>query len=237
MTKCLPFTGLRFEVTAVNLTKQRPPICYIIGAGELYPDTPIPVLRAEDLLICADAGYRTALALGLTPDLVIGDFDSLGEPPLEGEVVRLPVEKDVTDTEAALLLAERRGYRTAVLFGCTGGRPDHTYAAEQLVVGAAARSLRVFLIGSGFAAFAICRETARFSPEASGTLSVFAPDGVAAGVTLSGLKYPLLDATLTPSVPLGVSNSFLGEPASVSVKSGTLLLFAELRALPYLSFS
>ncbi len=216
--------------------RKHPPICYIIGAGE-WGDTPAPVLRASDLLICADAGYRTALRLGLGPDLVIGDFDSLGELPREGEVVRLPVEKDITDTEAALLEAERRGYRTAVLLGCTGGRPDHTYAAEQLLVGAASRSLRVFLVGSGFAAFAIRRETARFSSEARGTLSVFAPDGAARGVTLEGLKYPLSGATLTPGVPLGVSNAFLGIPASVSVDDGTLLLFTELPSLRTLSFS
>ncbi len=216
--------------------ESRPPICFILGAGD--PPSIAPALLPIDLLICADGGYAAARRLGMAPSVLIGDFDSLGEPPLgDHELIRLPVEKDVTDTEAALLEGEKRGYRTFVLLGCTGGRPDHTYAAEQLLHGAASRGLRVFLIGASYTAFALSSESVSFSPEAVGTVSVFAAGGEARGVTLSGLKYPLTDATLSPLVPLGVSNAFLsGVPSRISVGDGVLLVFTETENLRYASF-
>ncbi len=214
----------------------RPPVCFIIGAGDCISDA--PRLLTGDLLICADGGYLTARRLGLSPSLLIGDFDSLGEPPTDLEaVVRLPVEKDITDTEAAMREGERRGYRTFVLLGCTGGRPDHTYAAEQLLVGASLRGVRAFLVGESYTAFAVSDGSASFAAGASGTVSVFAARGEASGVTLRGLKYPLSSASLTPDAPLGVSNAFLPRvSARIEVASGSLLVFTLTENLIYLDF-
>lgn len=199
--------------------------CYIFGAGA-FNGAP-PVLSDGDLLIAADAGLLTLRRLGLTPDLVIGDFDSLGSVPDCPDVIRLPVVKDETDTAAALREGERRGYRRFVLLGCTGGRPDHTYANQQILAGLAERGIRAFLPGDGYTAFAISCETAFFPAGCRGILSVFCVSGEARGVTECGLQYSLHDANLSDGIPLGVSNRFTGEPSSVAVREGTLLLFAE----------
>ena len=199
---------------------------YIFGAGEYTGGA--PKLNDGDFVICADAGYLTAQRLGLRVDLAIGDFDSLGyEPELCEEVVTLPVEKDITDAEAAILAAEEMGAETIVLLGCTGGRPDHTLAAQQLLAAAAERGKRPYLVGDGFVAYALHGGAVRFSEKAVGTLSVFAVGGVASGVTVKGAKYELEGAELSPSAPLGVSNSFVGRGGFISLQGGTLLLFVE----------
>lgn len=199
---------------------------YIFGAGEYTQGA--PELKNGDFVICADAGYLTAQRLGLRVDLAIGDFDSLGyEPELCEEVVTLPVEKDITDAEAAILAAEEMGAETIVLLGCTGGRPDHTLAAQQLLAAAAERGKRPYLVGDGFVAYALHGGSVRFSEKAVGTLSIFAVGGVASGVTVKGAKYELEGAELSPSAPLGVSNSFVGRGVFISLQGGTLLLFVE----------
>ena len=202
-------------------------IAYIFGAGEYVGPAPKP--KTDDLVICADGGYLTAKRLGLRVDLAIGDFDSLGYAPelSDGRVVRLPVEKDVTDAEAAILAAEERGAESIVLLGCTGGRPDHTLAAQQLLAAVALRGGRAYLVGDGFVAYALHNGAVRFSEKAEGTLSVFAVGGIAKGVSIKGAKYTLENADLSPTAPLGVSNSFVGAGGFISVDEGTLLIFAE----------
>ena len=104
-------------------------ICCIIGAcgpGEiLVPD------RERTLVIAADGGLRYLEEQAITPDLVVGDFDSLGRVPEGGNILRHPVEKDDTDTMLAVKLGLAQGCDTFLLYGCTGGRPDHTYANYQ----------------------------------------------------------------------------------------------------------
>ena len=205
--------------------------CWIFGGGEFDPACPhIPV--PGDLLIAADSGLELASRLGLTPDLIVGDFDSLGRAPTGDNVVRLPVEKDVTDAAAAVGLGRERGYSRFAFVGCTGGRPDHTFAAYQLLAELAGRGEVGLLFGDGFTVTAVKDGSLVFPALSGGTLSVFAVGGDASGVTISGAFYPLSGATLTPTFPLGVSNSFIGQPVTVEVKHGTLLVFAEGYPIP-----
>ena len=210
---------------------ERAPICWIVGAGEYDPELHVAT-SASDLVIAADRGLENARQMGLSPSLLVGDFDSLGWIPDGENVVRLPVEKDVTDTAAAVAEGIKRGYTRFLLLGCTGGRPDHTYAAYQLLADLAAGGNFGVLIGDGFTVTALSDGSLCFPPEEKGTLSVFAVGGPAAGVDLSGVFYPLTDGTLDPTFPLGVSNSFVGKPVSVTVRRGTLLIFAEGAWLP-----
>ena len=201
-------------------------VCYIVGAMPLEPElTPRP--RAGDLVIAADGGYASLRARGVAPDLVVGDFDSLGSVPDHPNTVRLPREKDDTDTCHAMNLALDRGYTRFLLLGGVGGRLDHTVANLQLLAGLAARGARGILAGDGQAATVIANGSFDFPKSMSGYCSVFCQGAAASGVRLEGLKYPLEDAQLTASVPLGVSNEFLGVPARVSVREGALLLVWE----------
>ncbi len=198
-------------------------ICYIIGAGEL------PLLHInrekEHIVIAADGGLA---ALGeIKPDIVVGDFDSLGFVPQYDNTVVLPVEKDITDMHCAVDIGFKKGYKTFVIYGGTGGRPDHTFANYALISYVAEQGGRAYLIGDGFITVGIKNGSFRLSGKTEGTVSVFAAGKDAKGVTITGLKYPLCNHTLTFSHPLGVSNCFVGKEAEISVKEGTLLIFFE----------
>lgn len=201
----------------------RVPVCFLVGAGPTDPGLSLSP-RPGDLLIAADGGLPAVEGMGLTPDLVVGDFDSLGQCPDHPNTVVLPREKDVTDMHAAIDLGLERGYTRFVLYGGTGGRLAHTLANLQLLDRLAQRGCQGFLVGGGTVATAVHNGALDFPPSLSGYLSVFCSGAPAQGVTLQGLKYELTDAQLTPDFPLGVSNEFTGAAARVSVENGTLLV-------------
>lgn len=196
-------------------------ICYIYGAGRGFsPFSP----RPGDLVIAADGGLDALARAGVAPDLIIGDFDSLGRIPEGENVVRLPAEKDDTDMLFAVRLGLGRGYARFVLLGGAGGRAAHSVANMQALAFIAARGGRGRLVGEGWECTVIENGALGFGAASRGYVSVFAFGGPAEGVTLRGLKYPLEDARLTPELPLGVSNEFTGSPASVEVGRGRLLV-------------
>ena len=198
-------------------------ICYIVGAMPVEPELAAqPGLN--DLIIAADGGYATLRALGVTPHLVVGDFDSLGSVPDHPAVHRLPCEKDDTDIGYALKVALERGFTRFILLGGMGGRMDHTIANLQLLHYLSLHGAVGILAGSGQAATVITNGSFPFPETMSGYCSVFAWGGPARGVTLEGLKYSLSGAQLDAHFPLGVSNEFLGVPARVCVEDGSLLL-------------
>lgn len=202
-------------------------ICYIVGAMSLTPDLrPYPV--QGDYVIAADRGFDSLVAYGVRPDLAVGDFDSLGHRPNHPNVIQLPAEKDDTDMVFALRKGLELGYRRFVLLGGVGGRLEHTLGNLQLLDWLACQGGQGFLAGEKTAATCI-RDgmSVAFPPSMTGYLSVLCNSGRAEGVDLTGLKYPLNGYTLTGSFPLGVSNQFLGQEASVSVKQGSLLLIWE----------
>ena len=107
------------------------PTCYVVGAGDFTPRGFAP--GPGDLVVAADGGYRALYSLGYTPDLLLGDFDSLGDVPLPADlpVLRFPVRKDDTDAGLALRHGLDLGFRDFALYGCAGGRVDHLLANFQ----------------------------------------------------------------------------------------------------------
>ena len=191
--------------------------------GAMEPGKMAPITE-RGLLLAADGGLEHLRRRGLVPDLIVGDFDSLGRVPEGDNIIRHPVEKDDTDTLLAIKTGLARGYRSFVLYGCLGGRLDHTYANLQALSFLADQGASGWLLGQGMAATVIRNSRLDFAPGHKGTVSVFCPGGEARGVTLTGLYYPLRDAVLTSAFPLGVSNQFTGEAASVAVEEGSLLV-------------
>jgi thiamine pyrophosphokinase len=175
-----------------------------------------------DFVIAADGGLLHTQKLGLQPDLILGDFDSLGYIP-NGATVH-PAEKDDTDAMLAVRQGLQRGYREFRLYGCLDGpRLDHTVAALQTLLFLSGHGAQGALIGLHFIATVVTNGTLRFSAGSSGILSLFCLGPDAAGVRLTGLKYPMEDGVLTAGFPLGVSNQFTGEAAEITVKSGSLI--------------
>jgi len=199
--------------------------CYIFGAMEL--DCPIIKPCKGDLIIAADKGYETLKRIGISPDLAVGDFDSLNMIPEDVKVLRHPIEKDDTDTALAVEAGIGRGYRRFMIYGCTGGRPDHTYANMQMLSSMAKRGLKAYLFGSGYTVFALKDGKVTFSERKCGTVSVFSITDRSVGVWEKGLKYTLDDDVLTNDTPLGVSNEFIGEKSEIGVKNGILLIMCE----------
>ena len=177
-----------------------------------------------DLLICADAGYRAARAHGLTPQLTIGDFDSLGFAPQEGEVLCLPVEKDDTDLVVCLREGRKRGYRHFVVAGCLGGRFDHTLASLQCAADGALRGESIWLCDGQNRVTVLAPGEHRIPRVKGRKLSLLAYSETVAGLTLTGTAWELSDAVLTSRWPLGCSNEWRGDAAKLSFREGLLVL-------------
>ena len=180
-------------------------------------------LAQDDYIIAADGGVAHTSALGLTPHVILGDFDSLGYTP-EGANV-FPVEKDDTDAILAARKGLELGYREFIFYGSLDGkRLDHTIANFQSLQFLADRGATGYLVGNDYIVTVIRQETLEFSAESDGILSLFCLGPDAEGVTLENLHYPLRDGRLTSGFPLGVSNHFTGKPARITVKKGSLLV-------------
>ena len=190
------------------------------AAGFDFPAEPI---KSEDLVIAADGGLKHTESLGLIPDVILGDFDSLGFVPEGAEV--FPVEKDDTDAMLAIRYGLDRECRHFVIYGgLDGERLDHTLANFQALQYLADRNAVGYLVGKKYLVTVVKDGKLSFPAEAKGILSVFCLGPEATGVTLSGLKYPLENGALSSGFPLGVSNHFVGEKSSISVKNGGLLV-------------
>ena len=195
----------------------------IFGAGEYHGE--LLSLTKDAFVIAADGGLLHTKAHGVTVDLAVGDFDSLGTLPEGVETIRFPVMKDDTDMALAVNEGLARGCDTFFLFGGMGGRLDHTLANMALVLSLAQKGVSAYLVGKEGVLTAITSgDELVFSKDCKGILSVFAADEVAEGVTIAGLLYPLEQGTLQNSRALGVSNHFRGQVAKVSVEKGNLFL-------------
>ena len=179
-------------------------------------------IGAEDLIIAADGGLRHTEALGLTPDVILGDFDSLGFTPAGANV--FPVEKDDTDAMLAARKGLDLGFRDFVFYGSLDGpRLDHTIANFQTLQFLADRGATGYLVGRDYLVTVIREGRLVFPAEAEGIISLFCLGADAKGVTLTGLHYPLTDGTITSGFPLAVSNHFTGQAAEIAVREGSLL--------------
>ena len=198
--------------------------CYIFAAGDFNGNIDI---SDGDFIIAADAGYLHLKKLEITPDLLVGDFDSLEAIPKCKEILRFKPEKDLTDTTIAVSQAVKRGYRKIIICGALGGkRPEHSLANLQTAAELAKNGMEIYLTDGVNVIRVIHNSKIEFDENNSGYISVFSLTEKSRGVTLSGLKYPLNDAILSYCVPLGVSNEFIkGTKSTVSVSDGTLAVF------------
>ncbi len=213
--------------------------CVIVSAGDFVPvDLD---LNDGDFLIACDAGFLNVQKLGLLPDLIIGDFDSLSETGSLGlsalreieeadpsRVMRLDVMKDDTDTIKAVKVGLSKGYTKFYIYGALGGkRVDHTIANIQTLTFIKHNGGKGYIMEHNRVLMIAENETVRFHAGNTGYISVFSLSEVSKGVTLKGLMYNLDKGELRSDFPLGVSNEFIiDEEAEITVEEGTLLITA-----------
>ncbi len=187
------------------------------------------LLLPQDVIYCADGGARHALALGLLPALVIGDMDSLGKEhwkQLEQAGVQFelyPRDKDETDLELALRRALEMKPESILILGLLGGRLDQTLGNLSLLSDPALADLEL-RADDGVEEVIFCRSQVQIKGQSGDLVSLLPWGGAVAGIHTQGLKWALSDETLYPHKTRGVSNQMLGEAASVSIRSGLLLI-------------
>lgn len=198
--------------------------CYIICAGE---GEEICINKNEgDFVIAVDAGFNKCKKNGITPDLIIGDFDSLGFIPEEKNVITMPVRKDDTDTFAAVKVGLKKGFERFIFYAASGGiRPEHTYANMSLLAYISKKGKYAFMDCSSYTITAVTDGKIMFPDKMKGDISVFSFDNESHGVTEKGLEYSLDNVVMYNTTVTGISNSFTGRNSSIEVKSGTLIIY------------
>jgi thiamine pyrophosphokinase len=179
--------------------------------------------RRADNIVAADGGANAALRAGIRPDIVIGDLDSIlpGTRKKIGDAHIIHIERqDNTDLEKALDYISGAGPSDVVIAGATGGRIDFTLG-NLSVFWNYTRSLAITFAGDGWEAFPVDRRRTLKAPR--GTTVSLIPFGTCSGITLTGLLYPLKDATMRTG-EIGVSNVVKNSSFSVTVRKGNMLV-------------
>lgn len=199
--------------------------CVIITS---YIEGILPDLMEDydpDLILCADGGYDHARRAGITPDYLIGDFDSLKCDISEDiRQITYPCEKDDTDTGLCIQTALDMGCNDILILGGLGGRLDHSVANIQLLAGYADKNIRIAIKDKKNFCTVLHNGEIHLKRKSGQHVSILSLSDTSSGVSVSGLKYPLTNAVLKNTFPLGVSNEYTDETAWICVKDGTLLI-------------
>jgi thiamine pyrophosphokinase len=185
-------------------------------------------VRPGDWLIAADGGLRHLLALGLAPNLLIGDLDSVDpaeRATLEARGIQLqvhPADKDETDLELALRYARAQGAREILVAGAIGGRLDHTLANIALLALPELRECAVWLT-DGCTDATLVRDSLHLHGRVGDHVSLLPIGGDALGVRTEGLRFPLRGERLAFNRSRGISNKLIAAKAQVSLDSGMLV--------------
>lgn len=201
--------------------------CVLVAASDFNSKHFLEQAKAGafNFVVAIDAGYAHLQSVNCAPNLVIGDFDSLGFVPKGQNVEKHPVKKDKSDMELAFDWICEHGFNDVVVYGALGGRLDHAIANIQLFARMGELGISVAAVDMDCMARIIVGP-ARFSlpVQESGVVSVFSLTPQSQGVCESGMEYSLDNAVLGNRTSLGLSNELVGSPASISVETGTLLV-------------
>lgn len=201
--------------------------CVIFSGGKIDDD--FSFIDSEEVnksfVICADSGYLYAKKIGIVPDIIIGDYDSLGYIPEEvNEKLVFPVEKDDTDLMLAVKEALKRGYSTVDIYGAFGGRFDHMYANVQTLSYLAENNAVGTLLSVNETVTLINPGEYEYAYKPGYSLSLFSYTDKAEGLTIDGTMYTAENIVLTNNFPLGTSNIITDKKAKITFKSGKLIV-------------
>lgn len=176
-----------------------------------------------DAVICADAGLVIAEKLGIKPDYLIGDYDSTAKPYTE-DVIVLPMEKDITDSEAAIDLAKAKGFDDITVLGGLGGRFDHTMGNLGMLAKHTSPEFKIQIIDGQNLVFIMPPGHIEIPKNSYKYLGLISYGTHVTGLTVIGVKYPLDNFDLPNDTSLGVSNEIIRDTATIKHESGMLLV-------------
>lgn len=185
-------------------------------------------IKQSDTIICADGGANHAVALGLTPDVYIGDLDSIRPAiykKLQKEQIEFHIyktEKDETDSEMALHYVLKKGFTDIVFFGVFGSRVDHMLA-NLTMFAKVPKDMKITII-EGNQELYFVHKSISLSGKIGEYVSLIPFDGDVTGITSTGLKWQLTNGTLAFGKSRGVSNEFIQKTAEIFVKKGVLFV-------------
>lgn len=188
------------------------------------------VLASADVIIAADGGLNHLKRMGVSPTLMLGDFDSIDS--LEdykkhfptAQVQAFDARKDYTDSELAVRTALEYHPTKVTLLAVTGSRLDHSLANIMLLKVLYDANVTSELINEDNV-IRYTEKTIELEAEIGTNMSLLPVGEAVTGITLSGFEYPLEDATLNFASTTGISNVFAKERAKVEIKSGKVLVF------------
>jgi thiamine pyrophosphokinase len=207
-------------------------VLFVVAGGELkdleFFQSKIDELKPAEI-ICADSGAGYLHALGMIPDVIIGDMDSLS-PELRNHlkkqgsrVIEYPEAKDETDTWLALDYATQLAPDEIYIFAACGARMDHTLANLSLLMQGIKSNVPVKLIDE-CCEILLVKNKYVIEGEIGQTVSVLPFFGTATGITLQGFEYPLENGVMEAGKPYGVSNRLNSTRGTIEVRSGYLLV-------------
>ena len=181
------------------------------------------LVRSADYIIAADGGAETARRYGIRPDAIVGDLDSITPSTkkfFSSSLILHFSRQDNTDLEKSLDFAAARRFRKVTIIAATGGRLDFTLG-NLSVIWNYTRYLDMEFVGDGWRAMPVGPGRRMSAP--AGTIVSLIPFGNCQGITLTGLQYPLSNASMGLG-DIGVSNAVVASPFSVRVRAGNMLL-------------
>lgn len=198
--------------------------CFIVSGA---PDEDYAYLQEklnqDAYIIAADSGYLKCLKAGMLPDLIIGDFDSSEPPQLNTEIIKLPVEKDFTDTFICVKKAVEMGFSEIELLCAIGNRADHNYANMLCLDYCKKHNIKCSISNRYNKLQLVCEDAVIDNGEYK-YFSVYAFLGPVKDLTIKDAYYEVNNIELMPYDQFAQSNCFKDIPAKISVKSGTILL-------------
>lgn len=201
----------------------------IFAGGELSPEY-FDLLDEDDFIIGADHGALFLISHGYTPDIAVGDFDSVSLEALQDieskskkTITCDAVNKDLTDSEMALDIAMDQQPDSILLLGVTGTRMDHSLASIQMMTRALQRQINCYVMDT-HNYITLTGSQAVINDLGYTYVSLLPLTPEVSGITLEGFQYPLTDATLKLGQSLGVSNKLISSSGTVTIRSGLLLI-------------
>lgn len=199
---------------------------FIYTGGIIHPDNITEHPKTEDICIAADSGYHNAMRLGERVDILIGDFDSIGQVPRDAvkEIREVPAEKDLTDTQIAVEIAVESGADEIILVGGLSGRLDHTLSNLGVLEDMYLRGLHGYMTDGQNRIHYLRSSSTLVARSAYQYISIIAADETVKGVSMEGGKYPLKNQTLKRRLQYAVSNEITGNVVLISVKKGGIFI-------------